>query len=179
MNSKMIKCNVCGADIAKNANKCPNCGANLVFRKPGVWIGLILWCVALFFMVKACGALGSPSNSTPSTNSPSQDPIVVSAMSLWQAYSDNKVNADELYKDKLLAVTGTITDIGQDLVTKAPCISIDTGDSIGLYSIQCFFPKDGAQGDKLAKLSDGDIVTIFGTCNGTPVMQVQLSNCYL
>ena len=46
---------ICGGDVAKNANICPHCGGNLTFRKPGVWVGLILWIAALFCMMKACG----------------------------------------------------------------------------------------------------------------------------
>ena len=46
---------ICGGDVANNANICPHCGGNLTFRKPGVWVGLILWIAALFCMMKACG----------------------------------------------------------------------------------------------------------------------------
>lgn len=51
---KMIDCPACGEKIAKNANQCPHCGANLTFRKPGVWVGLILWVVAIICFMKAC-----------------------------------------------------------------------------------------------------------------------------
>ena len=56
MKKKLKACPICGRDIAKNANICPHCGGNLTFRKPGVWVGLILWIAALFCMMKACGA---------------------------------------------------------------------------------------------------------------------------
>jgi predicted amidophosphoribosyltransferase len=62
---KLTKCPVCGENIARNANVCPHCGANLVFRKPGVWIGLILFVAALFCMFKACSILGTPASTTP------------------------------------------------------------------------------------------------------------------
>ena len=52
---KKVKCKACGEMIAKNANTCPYCGANLVFRKPGVWFGLVLWCLAIVCLMKACG----------------------------------------------------------------------------------------------------------------------------
>ena len=55
MKKKRKACPICGGDIAKNANICPHCGGNLTFRKPGVWVGLILWIAALFCMMKACG----------------------------------------------------------------------------------------------------------------------------
>lgn len=55
---KMVICKTCGAKIAKNANVCPNCGANLTFKKPGVIIGLVVWCIAIFLFFKGCSALG-------------------------------------------------------------------------------------------------------------------------
>lgn len=125
---------------------------------------------------------GQPGNAPAVDVAPTPTPIApisISAEDLWKAYDDNKVNADSLYKDELLAVSGTIIDIGQDLVTKAPCVSLDTGDSIGLYTVQCFFPKNGEQDDLIAALSDGDYITIYGTCEGTPILKVQLSKCYL
>jgi len=93
------------------------------------------------------------------------------------AYKENAVNADALYKDKVLVVTGTIQNIGQDVLTKAPCISLETNDGYGLYPIQCFFPKDGDQTDLIAQLKDGDYITIAGECNGIPLAQVQLTKC--
>ncbi len=61
MNSKRLApCKVCGEEISKSANVCPHCGENLVFRKPGVWVGIILWCVALFCFFKACDVISEP-----------------------------------------------------------------------------------------------------------------------
>ena len=103
------------------------------------------------------------------------DSIKVSAYQLWKDYSDNKVNADNLYKDKLLVVSGTVSDVTQDIVTKNPCINLETGDSYGLYPVQCFFNDD--PDGVIASLRDGDFVTIIGTCSGVPVLQVQLVDC--
>lgn len=121
-----------------------------------------------------------PLAQSTASSSPVQgeEAIYVSAKDLWSAYSDNAVKADGLYKGELLAVTGTISNIGQDMITKAPCVSLKTNDSLGIYSIQCFFPKNGDQTDQIADLSDGDIVTIYGTCQGVPIANVQLSDCY-
>lgn len=118
----------------------------------------------------------NPPQSTPTqTNQPEE--ITISAADLWAAYKENTVNADALYKDKILVVTGTIQNIGQDIVTKAPCISLETNDGYGLYPIQCFFPKNGIQTDLIAQLKDGDYITIVGECDGIPLAQVQLSDC--
>ena len=138
------------------------------------------------------GRSDRPSNDGPSLNQSTTMPtqpsanqvegtqpeeITISATSLWVAYKENAVNADALYKDKVLVVTGTIQNIGQDVLTKAPCISLETNDGYGLYPIQCFFPKDGDQTDLIAQLKDGDYITIAGECNGIPLAQVQLTKC--
>lgn len=78
-------------------------------------------------------------NLTPDSQ---PEEITISATDLWAAYKENTVNADALYKDKILVVTGTIQNIGQDIVTKAPCISIETNDGYGLYPHPMFFPKE-------------------------------------
>jgi len=64
MKSKLKKCKACGAEIARNANVCPKCGANLVMRKPGVIIGLVIWIVAMFCIMKACGVFDSSSSQS-------------------------------------------------------------------------------------------------------------------
>lgn len=116
-------------------------------------------------------------SSANPTESPQPEEITISATSLWAAYKENAVNADALYKDKILVVTGTIQNIGQDVLTKAPCISIETNDGYGLYPIQCFFPKNGDQTDLIAQLKDGDQIVIAGKCDGIPLAQVQLTKC--
>ena len=113
-------------------------------------------------------------NLTPDSQ---PEEITISATDLWAAYKENTVYSDALYKDKILVVTGTIQNIGQDIVTKAPCISIETNDGYGLYPIQCFFPKNGDQTDLIAQLKDGDQIVIAGKCDGIPLAQVQLTKC--
>lgn len=178
MKSKLKKCKTCGAEIAKSANVCPNCGANLTFKKPAVIIGLIFWIVALIFFFKACGALGN-SPSASSNNASKEVSAEITSTDLWNAYSDNEINADNQYKDKLIAVTGTITDIGKDSVSGNPCVSLNSGDQLGIYPIQCFFSKDDASNEQVSALKNGDSITIYGTCAGKYLVTVQLSGCYL
>lgn len=45
MSKKMIKCKVCGADIAKSASACPNCGAKL--KKKHTLVGIVLLLIGI------------------------------------------------------------------------------------------------------------------------------------
>lgn len=178
MKSKMVKCKVCGAEIAKNAKACPHCGAKM---HQGAYTACGLILVVTIFAVFAIIGNAFGSDGTSATKSGSADtttPIEVSAQDLWGAYSDNEVNADNQYKDKTLAVTGTIVDISKSLVLDDPCVALKSGDQLGIYPVQCFFT-DESENEQLATLEDGQTITITGTCAGKPVAHIQLSDCYL
>lgn len=115
MAKKLVDCPVCGEKIAKNANVCPHCGANLVFRKPGVWIGLILWCVALFCLMKACSVITKPSDYNQSKpNPPSSGSYVGSGGN----------ESTSLGADRLIFGPGTYV-VGEDLEAgKYDCLAV-------------------------------------------------------
>ena len=56
-NSKMIKCKVCGEEIAKSAKTCPKCGAR---NKRGVrfFVGALLFFVGVLILTSAFGGGG-------------------------------------------------------------------------------------------------------------------------
>ena len=185
MNKKMTKCKTCGAEIAKSAKTCPQCGAKQT-NKPLLVVGSVLLIAALLCVVVALSSVfpSKPSptsqpNGAGATTPSGEMPIEISAQDLYQAYVDNEVNADNLYKGKLLAVTGSISDISTDIITDAPCVALESGDSLGLHTIQCFFSDTDDENAKVAQLSDGQAVTIIGKCSGTLVGNVQLSKCHL
>jgi len=53
--AKLIKCKACGADIAKNAKTCPNCGAKNKKGNPILGVLLLLVAVAIFAGVFGSG----------------------------------------------------------------------------------------------------------------------------
>lgn len=187
----LVGCRACGAPVAKTANRCPHCGAhtpNPKNFKAGIAAVVIIgvWVIIMIFAAGSSSETPSavehpPTSNTSSPAVESKEPeyIEITAEALWSAYEANEVNADLLYGGRLLAVTGTITDIGKDIVTDAPCISLYSGSAYNLYPIQCFFPKYGDQTELIAALQNGDVVTIYGTCKGESLVNVQLSNCQL
>ena len=186
--SKMIKCKTCGAEIASSAKTCPSCGAKN--KKPfytNVWFWIII-----IIVVAAIGG-GSKSGSTDSksedvaktstdvsteqtveeSKTPEEEVIAVSAIDLAKAFDDNEINANNLYKDKMLEVTGTVADIGE--VLGSTYITLEAGEEFAITQTQCTF-KDKDQIAKVAELSKGDTVTLVGKCDGKS-MNVTVSNC--
>lgn len=176
MARKMVNCRVCGEFVAKNAQRCPHCGARTPNMENFV-MQIVASCILVVIFVPFILSIGR--SDTDTGEKPAKEYIEITAVDLWVAYQENAVKADLLYGDKLLAVTGVVTDIGQDMITSAPCVSLDNGNTLGLHPIKCFFPKNGEQTELLASLLNGDTVTIFGTCTGEFVTTVQLSKCHI
>lgn len=188
MRQKSDRCRTCGEYIPKSAKHCPYCGAwhySIEARAITLFVVVPLLVLALIWTYKTDDVPQPPASSNHSTIKDAEPDAVpaeileISSIDLWDAYSANKVNADILYKGQLLSITGEITDIGQDLITKYPCISLSSGDPYSLNAIQCFFPGDTDDMDAIAQLEDGQTITITGICKGTPILNVQISDCYI
>lgn len=174
--SKLVMCKTCGAEIAKSAKRCPQCGAKQPVNVVALIISTVI--VVIFAVIIISLAATSREAETPTLDNAAReevDAIEISAVDLYDAYAENAVRADGLYKDKVVNVTGTISNITQDILTGNPCVVFDVGDIV--YSVQCFFSEDRAE--SVASLNDGQTVTISGTCTGLSVVSVQLSRCVL
>jgi len=101
------------------------------------------------------------------------NPITVSATDLMQAYVDNAVAADGKYKGKAVIVTGTIQNIGKDIMD-TPYVALDTDELI--FCVQCLF----SRGDeaKLSSLRKGKRIAIGGKCDGA-LGNVMIKYCVL
>jgi len=117
--------------------------------------GLILGIVAV-------AIIGSSTTKPAQEQAPvAEKPIVVSAYELVAAYDQNEVAADAGYKDRLIEVSGTVTQIGRNVKGDA-FVALDVG--YRGWGILCF-----ARGDretKLAALSRGQFVNLRGRCCG-------------
>lgn len=177
--AKMVKCKTCGKEIAKSAKVCPNCGAK---QHQGVniacgIIGLIMAFAIIGIVLSSTGGDTNTTGTGGQTDAGQKAEVIkISAEDLYSAYVENAVNADNLYKNKTIEITGTVTNIGQDAITKNPCISLASGDALNIYPVQCFF---SSSNDQIAALRDGDTVTIVGKCTGYSIAFVQLSGCKL
>lgn len=176
--AKLVKCKTCGADIAKTAKTCPHCGAK---QHTGVYVVctiiIIITALACIGILFGDNSLEPSASRQPQKENEKVETIEISATDLWAAYDENEVNADNLYKNKTLSVTGTVFEIGKDVITDAPFILLKSGDPYGIYSIQCYVASSSEQ-EKLANVRDGDVVTITGKCTGK-TLNVILTSCLL
>jgi hypothetical protein len=102
---------------------------------------------------------GSGDGGTSSASS--GDTIPVSAEQLLADYEANEVAADEKYKGKRLEVTGTIDNIGKDVLDNS-YVALKTGKQYDFRSVQCYFDDNSV----LVTLSKGRRVKITGRCDG-------------
>ncbi len=102
--------------------------------------------------------------------------INITAVDLYNAYDANEVSADSAYKDKVVVVTGTVSDIGKNVINQT-YIALQDGSAYGLTGVQCFFGAE--QESAVGSVSKGDSVKLIGKCVGENLVNVQLNNCYL
>ena len=98
--------------------------------------------------------------------------ITLTATALYNAYENNEVAADSKYKGKNVLISGTIKNIGKDILDK-PYITL--GGS-GFLGVQCFFEKSNV--DQLMSLSKGQRIKVIGVVSGK-VINVQVKDCSL
>lgn len=97
----------------------------------------------------------------------------ISPNELYANYRANEVAADEKFRNKKLALTGQISDIGKDITDK-PYISFKVG---SFENVTCYF--DSKNSKLISELSKGDTITIVGTCSGLILTNVILKDSSL
>ena len=123
--------------------------------------------ILFFFLI----AVASLEDDAPKINSDTNPVLMVNSKTLYNAFSDNEIAADEKYKGKIIQVSGSIRDIGKDLMDDAYITLV--GDEF-FGDVQCFFP------DKtdLVDVKKGQRVTVIGYCDGL-FLNVLLKNCII
>lgn len=100
------------------------------------------------------------------------DYIEITPAKLFAAFEDNEAAANMKYKGKLIQVTGTINDIGTDILGD-PYITFETDI---LKGVNCYFTKSSME--EIAQVRKGQKVTVRGICDGK-LVYVLLKKCEL
>ena len=181
--SKMVKCKVCGKEISKGA-KCPNCGKD---SRCFVSRHKVLTVIGGLVIIGTLGSItGGNSNnkisdskqtsvsvedsnkqtnaSTENSNKKQMEPeLNISATELINAYKENEIKADKMYKGKIVEVNGIVDGINSGIDDKAIVILSD-GDEFSFDNVQCCIDNDNQ--DKACELEKGQNVTIVGRADG-------------
>ena len=115
---------------------------------------------------------------TASAEKKSKGPAVrVSSVDLFRAYNENEVAADKKYRDKMIEVSGTIQEIGKDLLTDEPNVRLSSGENdMGITSVSCTFRSEHS--DELAELKKGQQITLRGKGAGFNIgIEVMVHYC--
>lgn len=166
-NKNMIPCKTCGKMIAKNAKKCPHCGAKN--KKPiykRVWF--IILCVIVLIGIIGAIAGGGGDETAPASNDNGGEVAATEEVEVeYTAYDVSELNADleanavnaaDKYSDQYVAVTGKLESIDSD----GSYISLtDPNDEWDLVGVTCYITND-SQLEKIKKLSTGDVITVKG-----------------
>ena len=193
--SKMVKCKVCGKEISKGA-KCPNCGKD---SRCFVSRHKVLTVIGGLVIIGALGSItGGNSNnkisdnkqtsvsvensdskqtsvSNKNSNKKQMEPeLNISATELINAYKENEVKADKIYKGKIVEVNGIVDAIDSGIDDKA-VIRLSDGDEFSFYNVHCYI--DDENQDKACELKKGENVTIIGKEDGEIAGQPCIKNC--
>jgi len=107
-------------------------------------------------------AVGSIDTDTDTKKVQSLAPsYTLSADQLYREYDSNEVAADAKYKGKVVIVSGTIQDIGKDIMDNAYIV---IGGQGFLDGVQCTFT--AAEQSSVARLSKGQQVRVKGEVAG-------------
>lgn len=104
-----------------------------------------------------------------------KDPVqALDILYLFSEYAKNQATADEKYKDKRLAIVGTVVNITISSAEK-PVIEFQVQASDGVVS--CEFPKNATEDIEVIK--KGDIITVKGLCEGISNNTIIFKKCKL
>ncbi|NCC70947.1 hypothetical protein EOM09_05175 [bacterium] len=146
----------------------------------------IITVISVIIILGLIGSL-STKNSTPTNNNNVVDnnsntnnneivleeAIKITAKELMTKYEANELEADNLYKGKLLEVSGNVDGVGKDIFD-SPYITLKTNEMFS--NIKCMI-KD-SEVSKASKLKEDDSIILEGKCDGI-LMDVTLKDCII
>jgi len=130
--------------------------------------------ISLFILLLTLVACETDAQVAEEISSKAPD-YVVTAQQLFSEYEANEIGADAKYKDKVLLVTGVVTEIGKDIFD-TPQIKMAL-DMFGMEGVQCSFADKEVPG--LANIAKGDTLTVKGKGDGKTIFLVDLKGCTL
>lgn len=137
-----------------------------------IWAFIMFWIIGLIIGDSDTSSSSQQSSNKNQTNSETakENAISINASDLYLAYDENEVNADNLYKGKLVNVAGIVDSIGKDILDD-PYITLKTDT---YSSVQCFLNKEDI--NLAATLKEDQPIVMQGRVDGY-LMNVIVKSC--
>ena len=110
----------------------------------------------LLALVVTCGVIYLMYNK-PHRNPATETPIKVNAIELYKSFESNETEANKLYLDKVLEVTGKITEVSSNQ-NGMPVLALETQNI--MFGVRC------TMGTAESTAQVGETITIKGICTG-------------
>jgi hypothetical protein len=132
----------------------------------------LFFIASALFLVLGCGQTEKPNQ----TQNPVAAPVAIKADVLTREYKDNELAADEKYKNKVLEVSGKISNIAEVMGNITVDLEGHKENGVNIISVQCSFPQ--SEKPNLTKLKTGQNITFQGTNEGMTLnLYVGLADC--
>lgn len=136
---------------------------------------LLIAAIVLFLLIAGCAKkeTDSTAQNAPVSNMP---PIEIKAETLTAEYEENEVAADAKYKNKMLAVSGVISNISEVFGSLQIDLEGHKQNGINITTVKCTFAE--SEKSNIVKLKKNQSVTLIGANEGkTANLYVGLDNC--
>ncbi|MFC2092562.1 hypothetical protein ACFLSV_01555 [Bacteroidota bacterium] len=123
----------------------------------------------IFIAIVGCGIC----NRSDTHKKELQDPeVIISAETLIKDYRENEVSADDKYRNKVLEVTGVVSQVKKESLSR---VIVILQKPKTYWGVKCQLDKEYK--DEAGELRTGDEITVIGKCTGLKYRSPYLRNC--
>ena len=154
--SKMINCKVCGAEIAKSAKVCPQCGAKN--KKKNWWVKVILIAICLLLIKTIIDSgNGNLNNETSNTKLPRSEYISMCQPADYDSVARNPND----YRNKYLTFKGTVVQV----LEGSPLTLRINQENKDVFANDTWYITYSSSSNESRILED-DVIIVYGRCTG-------------
>jgi hypothetical protein len=122
--------------------------------------------------------VGCQSKAPPPPSGPPKAEVKAKAGDLLKDYGGNALAADGKYKGKVVEVTGKFNSVQKAIgIGYVVQLAAEDAPEVNLSFVQCPIVEQAK--DEVAKIQEGQMITLVGTCDGQVAGQVKLSKCWV
>jgi tRNA(Ile2) C34 agmatinyltransferase TiaS len=135
---------------------------------------------APLFVMLLLALVAAPGCNKPRPASAKDEPMEpvakLTTEELLAEYQKNEVGADQKYKDKLIQLTGTVSEVQKDIVGRY-YVGLGAPQENEMFDVMCYLDKSAFE--DAGKLKKGDKVTLKGLCQGRTLKVLNLKTCVI